>query len=415
MSQETKSNYSSLKKITEKLFHIKSENDFTYINSDCDIIIDSMIGVGGSENIKGITAIILKKINSINAIKFAIDVPTGLNSESGKAYKYCFKANYTITMYAKKLGLLLGQGPEYSGEIIVADLGSPIQIVKDKSQIIHHTKEDLAQLLPNRNKISSKFDYGRVVILAGSKQFPGAGALTANAAIKTGAGLVELFTEYLHPSTLPEVICPVFSKDEPRDFDLFFEAFLKSAERSNSIVIGPGLGETFDWNKLSKFIYSLNDNKSLLIDADGIRAVDVNRQFNSKVILTPHLGEFSRLIGVPRNEIENNPLNFAKKYADQMECIIHLKSVPSITTDGDYSALTTNGNPGMSTAGSGDVLSGIISSLVAQGLSTFDSASLGAFIHAGAASMFTSKFREQSLTASDIVEFIKYFMINEND
>lgn len=411
MSNETKTNFIAAKNFGIDLIKIETEESLNNIDFSCDVLIDSMIGVGGSENIRGIALSVLQKIKGMSALKIAIDAPTGLNTETGLAGEFCFQADYTITMFAIKTGMLLNDGLEVCGKIQIANLGSPTKVVKDYSIISVLEKEELEKILPKRKKKSSKFDYGRVLIIAGSRKYPGAAAITANAAIKSGAGLVELCTNYLHPAVLPEVIPNFLDENEFGCIDDTrhnLELILEKAEKSNAIAIGPGISDNeYSLNLCSQVLKEVNKEIPVVIDADALRIISKDSILRKNIILTPHCGEFSRITGIERKEVEISAHNLAKEWADKFGCIVHIKNVPSITSDGSSSYWNIYGNPGMATGGSGDVLTGIIVSLLSQGLEPLLATAAASFIHSQAGDKYAEKFSERTLTASGLIEMIR--------
>ncbi|HOV92225.1 MAG TPA: NAD(P)H-hydrate dehydratase [Candidatus Kapabacteria bacterium] len=405
MSPETYQNYEIVNQMEIPMIHLENEDDIEKYNFNADFILDALIGVGGTEDLKGLAPLILKKVNNIHSLKIAVDIPTGLNSETGFAHPDAFIADYTITMYALKTGMLLNDGSELCGKRIIANLGSPEKIISDIAHIAFLEDSDVSFLLPSRKKISTKFDYGRVVILAGSKHYPGAAALAANAAIKIGAGLVYLLSPMIHPAVLPEII----PTQLPSDSDGYIDAQAKdyifeSIKKASVLAIGPGIGDKISTLKLiSELINELPESLPLIIDADALKAIDNQSVLRKNIILTPHLGEFSRITGINRETISINANTLAQEWADKLNCTILLKHVPSIITDGDYSFWNLGGNPGMATAGSGDVLTGIIAGLVAQGLSPLEATSLGAFIHSKAGDYYANTYSQETLTSSMLI------------
>ncbi len=405
MSPETKLNFD----ITSKLVIIEylfSEEQINSIDLTSDIIIDALIGIGGSHNLKGLIIPILKKCNShMQAVKIAIDCPTGLNSLSGEVSEYCFKADYTITMYAPKIGMFFGDAPEFCGKIITVDLGAPRTILSEIAKNYVLEDEDINKLLPRRKRISSKFDYGKLLIMAGSKNMPGASALTANSAIKSGAGLVYLMTPTLHPSLLPEIIPISLPMTDSGTISMkALDCIFDYANNCDVIAIGPGIGDNQETIELTKkIIDSFLSTKKIIVDADAIKAISKDKKYATNLIITPHTGEFARLINIERSQLEKNPLEIANHWAQKMNCIIHLKYVPSITTDGNISYINTKGNPGMATAGSGDVLTGIITSLSAQCLELLMAVALGSYIHSKAGDLHKENYSQFSLTASSLI------------
>jgi len=409
MSEESYNNFEICNALNINIKKI-SENVQPEIYKNYDLIIDALIGVGAGHNLRGNVIDILQIINSIKSKKIAIDVPTGLNSLSGEVHKDCFRADLTLTMFAPKIGFYLNQAPNFTGEIITAGLSAPASIVEKLSTAGIYEYSDYKKLNLKNQQDSSKFDYGRVCVIGSSKKMPGAATLTANSAISAGAGLVELVSSTLHPYLLPEII-PSLITDTEYLSDEHFDEICKIADKSTTLAIGPGMGNHTETIELCrKLIDKYSNTKTIVLDADGIKAIDINNKYTRKVIITPHLGEFSSLIGIPREEIKLNALDIAKEWSARLGLIIHLKSVPSISTDGKMSYLNIYGNPGMASAGSGDVLTGIISSFTALGVEELKATALGSMIHSKAGDYYAKEFPKISLTASSIINYLKYVL-----
>lgn len=408
MSPETRSNYESTIKLGIEVIHLPDESVLELISNDFDCFVDAIIGIGGSENPHGIILPLLKKLNEFGGLKIAIDAPTGLNCATGIASKHAFVADYTITMFAPKTGLLINDGLDACDKILIAGIGAPkcelpaIASVK----ILEH--DDVDSILPYRKIKSSKFDYGKVLVIAGSANYPGAAALAANAAIKAGAGLVYLASTNFHHSVLPEII-PI--KLSPTNLgsiaDCNLQLLLNASQNADSIVIGPGLGTDDETIKLvQQLIKEISPEKSLIIDADGLRAIENTTKLNKNTIITPHCGEFSRISGLLREEVETITNDVAIEWAEKLGCTILLKNVPTVITDGKNTFWNMTGNPGMASGGCGDVLSGIIAAFTAQGVESVKAAAVGAFIHGFAGDCFSNENSEFSLTASGIIDYL---------
>lgn len=409
MSPETLTNFNAVKNIGIPMIHISIENQVDSLDFNFDILIDSMIGVGGSENITGIASLVLKKIFNINALRIAIDAPTGLNTETGAVYKYCFDADHTITMFAMKSGMLIGNAPDFCGEIHTAYLGAPERIVENLSSIKAIEEYDLNNMLPDRFRQSSKFDYGRVVIIAGSMKYPGAAALCANSAIKSGAGLVQLYTTFFHPALLPEIItCILPVNNEGFISEKSLDMLIGECIKADCLIIGPGIGDCNETTAMiSKLLDSISPDLPVVIDADGLRALNKSSKLNENIVITPHSGEISRLTEIDRSLIEANPLVFSKEWANKLNCNILLKTVPVAVSNGEDVFINLTGNPGMASGGSGDVLSGLIGGLIAQGMQTFDAAVLGAYLHGKAGDLYVRDFPMHTLTASNLIDYLE--------
>ncbi len=414
MSPESSMNFKVVNNLGIQVDHVESEEEVAEYDFNADCIIDAMLGVGGSENLRGLILPIVQASNDSDGYRIAIDVPTGLNAETGAAHLDCFKADMTVTMFAIKSGMLRNEGPDVCGDINVVSLGAPESIVDDLAKICVLEDFDLDLLIPQRERVSSKFDYGRVMVISGSNNMPGAAALVSNSAITSGAGLVYMFSTMVHSATLPEIIPTIVPATDTGSISkLATDAILKMSDKVQVAAIGPGLTdnpETTDFVK--EVIEKLPEDISLIIDADGLRAVDKDTKLRRNVILTPHTGEFSRMTGIPREEIEQNTHALAKEWANKLGCIILLKYVPSIITDGEFSYWNINGNPGMASAGSGDVLTGLISALLAQGVEPLESAAFGSFIHALAGDWYADNYGEVTLTASQMLNALRIVLSN---
>jgi NAD(P)H-hydrate epimerase len=367
-----------------------------------------MIGVGGSEDIKGLANEILIKLKSNYALKIAVDAPTGLNTDTGVASEYCFHADFTITMFAPKTGFFLNDGPKVCGNINTAYLGAPQSIVDSLAEISILEDNDLIELIPLREKNTSKFDYGRVMIIAGSEKYLGASCLNANAAITAGAGLVQLYSTNMHPSLLPEIIFQKLPETVDGTIDeSSIDIILNDLNNVNTVAIGSGIGDNPSTiNFVKQIIELIPNDKVMIIDADGLRAISKDSILNKNIILTPHAGEFSRLTGIERELIEKSPNAYVNEWAKKLNCNIVLKSHPVVIGNDELSYWNITGNAGMATAGSGDVLTGIIAGLAAQGIEPLTASALGVYLHAKAGDIYTDYFNEESLTASELINYL---------
>ncbi|MBS1538698.1 MAG: NAD(P)H-hydrate dehydratase [Bacteroidetes bacterium] len=423
MSAETKTNFNCLHLLDVPLLQLLTKEDIEFLDlRHYDCIIDALIGIGGTGTLRGIVLPLLQKVRdyqlsartSFSPLMIAIDCPTGLDVTKGIAHQFCFVADLTITFFAEKSGLYRNDGLTVCGEIIIANIGAPQVIAPEFSSIARLEKSDIREMLPYRRKIGSKFDFGRVVVIAGSLSMPGAAALCANAAISAGAGLVELYSTSFHSSVMAEVMPTALPWTTEGTLSLSnYDSLLRACKRAAVVVIGPGLGNHTETTELiAKLLKSIPPEIPIVLDADGLRALPHESKFTLRptLILTPHSGEFARMTDVQREKVELESAELARNFAKKHNCILLLKGTPSIITNGKFSYWNTNGNSGMATAGSGDVLAGIIGALVSQGINPFEGAALGAYLHASAGDWYAKQFPKESLTASKLLDGFRHIL-----
>ncbi len=411
MSPETRTNLQILQRLHISTWKIAREGDEQRIPKQCDVLIDALLGIGGSGKPRGIIRAILRHLQTPGfetppKLTVAIDIPTGVDAETGKADPLAIRADVTITMGALKTGLLLNDGPEYCGKIFVANLGIPDDdFVGLKGRVAF----DMAMVcteLRERKARSTKRDYGRVVVIGGQRSMPGAPALAANAAIAAGAGLVRLFAPSIHPQIKPEIITVPLEADSEGTIAATEWGRLKEAVRfADAVVLGPGLGETEAAVALAKEMLqtALEHSIPIVVDADGLRAVPHFDHLHDHCILTPHLGEFERITQEPALTLRERGMWLAEQWASRWKAVLVLKDVPIVITDGQDTWLHPAGNPGMATAGSGDVLSGILGGLLAQKYEPFRAAVFGVALHQLAGRLYVEKAGFESLTASALI------------
>lgn len=382
-----------------------------------DFIIDAIFGTGFSGNLSSFYIKLIDWVNNQAVPVISIDIPSGVNGETGNITDTAIKSDLTITMGFKKTGLLIGKSVDYINDLKLVDISIPKHLIeKIDVKTLEVNLEDVRQVFPRRLKTAHKYSVGKVLVLAGSVGYTGAAALASLSAIKTGAGAVILCTaKKVYPilaKKLTEVmVFPLDSTNEGTIAVSSYEKLKKHLEWANLLVIGPGISLNPETSELVLKIISTFEKK-IVIDADAITIIannlDVLKKKKSKeVIITPHLGEFSRLVKMNVDKIENDKLNISRKFAKDYDVVLVLKGAPSITvTNEGFVYINSTGNPGMATAGSGDVLSGIIASLFAQGLNTVQAAYSGVLLH-GLSGDIAKKFLGiKSLTASDILRYI---------
>jgi len=370
-----------------------------------DLIVDALLGVGARLPLRGTLLPLLRCLRSVPGRRVALDVPTGLDAETGDADPDAFRAELTVTMGALKTGLLLNDGWHLCGQIEVASLGIPATLLDEYADTWVLESKDLQSGFPPRRRTSTKFDYGRVGIVAGSASMAGAAALAANAAIRSGAGLVYLYTAgRIHSAVLPEVIARLVpSTPEGWLSPDALPALQELLERVDVLVVGPGLGIAAV-PVVEKLLSMVSERLPVVLDADALRVVTPQSRLPRSWVVTPHLGEFARMTGESRTEIARRAPWRARHWARQWGCVVVLKHVPTVITDGERSYWNLGGNPGMATGGSGDVLAGILGAFLARGLSPLEAAAYAAFIHSAAGDLCLRSISAESITASTLLE-----------
>jgi ADP-dependent NAD(P)H-hydrate dehydratase / NAD(P)H-hydrate epimerase len=374
-----------------------------------DVVVDALVGVGGSHNLRKETAEICRALNSFNALKVAIDLPTGLDADTGRWSEDTFNADHTITMVGPKPGMYLGGGRSNCGVVHQVAIGHRADIESDHCYGAILDASDVRRILQRRVGETSKFTYGRVGVVGGTKWMPGAPSLTAHSALATGAGLVEMLSPSIHPLTPREIITHVLPCGDDGTVGKDANGALRDLlDRITVLAFGPGIGRSADTlNVLTEMFGVILEGKPgipVVIDADGLNVVPALPHLRPNIIVTPHVGEFSRLSGITVNDIEAEPLQKASLIAKKMNCVVHLKGAVSVTTNGTRYYLTVNGNAALSKAGSGDVLTGIIAGLLAQGVAPLEAAALGSFLHAECAARYAQNRPLETMMPSDVID-----------
>lgn len=350
-STDAQDNYNILKSLNINETPI---NQIDWEQYDC--IIDSILGIGSNLPLRENISQVINLSNQSNALKIAIDIPTGLDAYTGIADKTTFKADYTLTMYGAKTGLYLNDGKDYSGKVVKLDLGIPNNILDKFSNVYQY--KTLKHIIRKNN--TSKYDYSRCLVIAGSETMKGAGILASNAAISAGAGLVYFCSTNIGSGIYSEIMTLEIS--DYNDNILNNQEISPIFNKCNSLIIGPGLGKSKSVKSMINAILNKYPGKQVILDADGISALDSNKSYNHNITITPHLGEFSTLLNLDKSKIVKILPDIVKETAKKMNINILLKGPTTIISDGEEVIFVTSGVPQMATAGSGDVLSGILGS-----------------------------------------------------
>lgn len=379
-----------------------------------DIIVDALLGTGFSGKVKTPYNKVIEWMNNARIPVVAVDMPSGINADNGEATGVAVRARLSVTMGLRKIGLIVGKGHEHAGTIVVQSIGVPDQIVREQQfQTFLVDRIDVGRVLPRRPFDAHKHSIGKIFVLAGSRGLTGAAAMVSLAAMRMGAGAVVLGT--------PKSVYPILAKkltevmveplEETAEGSLG-PAAVRSIEKfldwADVVVIGPGVSRHVETQQLVRNLVGTL-NKPLVLDADGLNAlaenIDVLRKKKSTgMILTPHSGELSRLIKKSAEEIERDRVSIARATARKFEVTLVLKGAPTVTATSDgYVFVNSTGNPGMATAGSGDILAGMIAALWAQRLKAAEACYCGVFLHGLAGDIAKGEYGERGLLATDIL------------
>ena len=373
-----------------------------------DVLVDAMFGTGLSRPLAGVYADAVQRMNAIHKPIVALDIPSGVDATSGAVLGCAIQANETVTFEFYKRGHMLFPGRGLCGEVIVHPLSGEPQ--PEMGGVALFTREDAARLLPTRPPDSHKGKNGRALLCVGSERYIGAALLSVGAALRVGAGLTTAAVPgRVKPafSALPEAMCqPV---NAGADWDLIgCRAAEPLLAGKNAVCIGCGAG---DGDILPLIKMALNSKLPLVLDADALnqlsKAPHMCKLLHPNVILTPHPAEMTRLCGEPVETILKDPIGISQRYAKQWNCVVLLKGATSCISNGAEVRLNTSGNAGLAKGGSGDVLSGLITGLLAQGLSAFDAASCGAFLLGASADTALELLKERMLLARDVISAVR--------
>lgn len=383
ISHDAKINASILKNMGVKINRLSNVEDINDLRDSIgrsDIIIDAIFGTGLSREVEGIYYQVISIINENSTYTLSIDVPSGFNADSGKIMGNCVTADRTVTLQMFKRGFLSYNTDKLTGEVVVENIGIPEAVV-DK----FHNNEFIMDenMIKNkfiaRDKYCYKGDYGRVLIFAGSTGFTGAAYISAQSAVRTGAGLVTLCCYNNIRGILSEKLSEAMTISYD-DRDKLSELI----EKSNAIAIGPGMG--INDRTLGTLAYIIRNAKCpIVIDADAINVLkgklELLKEKNNEIVITPHFGEMSRITGCSIDEIKDNRIEIAKEFAGQYGVTVLLKGYNTIISNGEVTIINPTGNSSMASGGMGDCLTGMVSSLIGQGYNAFDSACMAAYIH----------------------------------
>jgi len=373
---------------------------------NAEIIIDALLGTGTKGKLRPPILQLVEKINATNAFRVAVDVPTGIDADTGEVLGKAVKANLTITFHKTKKGL--ENAKDYVGELVVKDIGVPKEFenLAGPGDVLFVTKP--------RPRKSHKGDFGRLLVIGGSETFSGAPALVALAALRAGVDLTYVAapakTAYAISSMSPNLITIKLDGEHLKPSNV--PGLRTYIEIANAVVLGPGLGLHTEARKFVRAIVEAVESagKPLLLDADGLKAfAEFKRPLNVPLVLTPHAGEYAVLTGEKLPENFNERVAVVQRTAAELAAVVLLKGAVDMISDGKSFKLNFTGNAGMTVGGTGDVLSGVVGAFLAQQIDPFEAAVAGAFVN-GAAGDFVFEEKGYHMVSTDLFEWIPHVL-----
>jgi len=396
------------------------------------VVVDALLGTGMNKPVTSPLADVIAFLNRSDVSVVSVDIPSGISSDDGQIRGVAVLADYTVTFGLPKFGHLLYPGADHTGQLFIEDIGFPRELLRSeslKTETIEQT--DASFLLPERTKYSHKGDYGHVLIIAGSKGKTGAALMAAKACLRSGAGMItigvpETLMNVYQERVTEEMVLPLPDQGEGILSEAASSHILDFlSKKADVLAIGPGISTATCITKLLMTLL-MSATTPMVLDADALNAIAGHAKtllkVKAPVIITPHTGEMARLLGKGdgsdkansendwnerRKRIESNRVTAAASFSKETGAYLILKGVPTIVSEpGGRTFINTNGNPGMATAGAGDVLTGIVAAFLAQGLDPEDTSILSVYLHGLAGDIAASKKGMHSLIATDIIEMI---------
>jgi NAD(P)H-hydrate epimerase len=381
-------------------------NYSTYIDRNYDVYVDALFGIGLKRPVEGVYRELIEDCNKRTGIKVAVDIPSGVNPDDGRIMGCAFKADITVTFGYAKRGHMLYPGCFNTGKLVIADVG--IRWRDESAPEMFYYDEPLSALLPERIACGNKGTFGKVLMIAGSLNMAGAAVLAAKACYHSGAGMVKVLSptdnRIIIQSAVPEALLGTY------------DDIIQSEKWADVIAIGPGLGKQSEALDILKKVVTYS-RKPLVIDADALNLLSENRELLDKlskqgksgrqIVLTPHVAELSRLIDTDIEELKKSLWYYGLKAADSLNAVVAVKDARTfVCAPGKPVCLNIRGNSGMATAGSGDVLTGCVSGLLAQNNNAYEAASVAVYAAAIAGEDAAASTSEYAVTALDIAGYL---------
>lgn len=375
--------------------------------SEYTTIVDAIFGVGLSREISGDYAEMIEQMNHSRALKIAVDIPSGIHGDSGAVMGLAVKVDKTVTFAFAKAGLLLYPGAFYAGQLVIADIGITEPQVLSFIPELYHLDAECLGWIPKRVPYGNKGTFGKALLIAGTSHMSGAACLSGKACLRTGAGMLKIHSREenreILQMQLPEALLSTYPQSDYNLLDL-----LSGLEWADVVGIGPGIGTSETAEAMLVYLLT-HSNKPLVIDADGLNLLkehlDLLAQYRGPCILTPHLGEMSRLAGQSVLDVKKDLFGIVQSFSQRTHTVCICKDARTVIADpsGEL-VINLSGNEGMATAGSGDVLTGVLLGLLAQGMDAKSAALCAVYLHGCAGDAAKEQKGSYGLMAHDIID-----------
>jgi NAD(P)H-hydrate epimerase len=376
------------------------------------LVVDALLGTGFTGAVREREAGLIRELNAAGVTTVAVDIPSGVDGSTGEVAGEAVRADLTICAHAAKVGCVILPGAEHAGEVVTVGIGIPHEAEEFQPSVTWTDKDDLRGLVPRTTSSAHKYSAGAVLVVAGASRMTGAAVMSVEAAQRAGCGIVFLATSESGSSALDLKLTETLVNGMPEDEAGYMsldalEDILKLAERASALVMGPAIGTGEESRSLVEGILR-EVEVPVVLDADGIPTLadsDALTRREAPTVITPHAGELGRLLGTSAKEVAAERLKSVRRAAAEHGCCVLLKGADTIVVEGDETAVNSTGTVSLATAGTGDVLSGVIGALLSRGSSPFDAARIGAWAHGRAAQLWLegTGWPVESLIATDLL------------
>ena len=418
LTGDSKTNYDILNNVSGEIIET---NDLVKIKHELmhsDIVIDALFGTGLARALDGVYKSAVELINDYAKFVISVDIPSGLDSDTAKPKDVTVTADVTVTFAYEKIGHVISPGKRYCGRVTVADIGIPDSASLDmgiKNFIVKESDIRRLMLHLKRSDDSHKGDFGHALIVAGSRGKTGAAAMTATAALRVGTGLVTMAVpaslNAIFEEKLTEVMTEPVRDDDGYFSDDAYDRIMELTDKKSVVIIGPGMSTHPKTKTLVRELIKNIKDIPIVIDADGINIIagdiTILKEAKTDIILTPHAGEMGRLVNMSAQDVLDDKINIARKFAVDKNVALILKGANTIIATPDEKVhVNGTGNAALSTAGTGDVLTGMVGGLLGQGLSVLRSSIIGTYIHGALGDEIAAKYGKVGIIATDFLAVI---------